>query len=230
MIWEYTWPAPRMIEVAVFEDETTLEYKEVAILRFAGPLSVLLEKDFGSRVVEESPVQKCRPPVALQVCHESREHTLSQYRIMVHTISRAGSFYFNPYCDVLWFSLDFTDEPSYLQDLERCYSEQLNAIETILVEEIEWIENTPAWYTSYYLRPLGGLKTILLLFRDDDDDDDEEEEEEEEEEDSDEGSEIEDEELYERADELRAEYAKLFEHQEGTAKTMWCIDRSGTFY
>lgn len=58
MIWGHTWPVPRVIEVAVSEDETTAEeYTEVAILRFAGSLSSLLKDDFGERNVEDEPVE-----------------------------------------------------------------------------------------------------------------------------------------------------------------------------
>jgi 2EXR family len=114
MIWEHTWPASRVIEVATCEDETAEEYTDVAILRFAGSLSSLLEEDFGTRVVEGEPLETSAPPVALQVCQESRTHTLIQYRIMEHTRSRQGSFYFNPRRDMLWLSFDFTDEPEYL--------------------------------------------------------------------------------------------------------------------
>ena len=42
-----------MIEVAICEDETAEEYIDVAILRFAGSLSSLLEEDFGTRVLRE---------------------------------------------------------------------------------------------------------------------------------------------------------------------------------
>jgi len=89
---------------------------------------------------------------------------------MEHTNAKAGSFYFNRCHDVLWFSFDFTDEPDYLRDLLRCYGEQLNCIESALVREAESEEFTPAWYMSKYLSRLGGLKSIMVLFRDDEDD------------------------------------------------------------
>ena len=112
----------------------------------------------------------------LEICSRSRfrvsysKHSLKQYRLMEHTNAKAGSFYFNPYHDVLWFSFDFTDEPDYLRDLLRCYGEQLNYVESVLVREAEWEEFTPAWYMSKYLSRLGGLKSITVLFRDDEDD------------------------------------------------------------
>lgn len=123
IIWTHTWPAPQMMEAAICQDETVQdEYKDVAILRLAGPLSTLLhDEHFGSRVVEQDPRVRCGPPVALHVCHESRIYTLSQYQRIEHTAAKQGSFYFNPYRDVMWLSIDFTDEPNYLHDLKRCY-------------------------------------------------------------------------------------------------------------
>ncbi|KAH6704089.1 hypothetical protein BKA61DRAFT_450808, partial [Leptodontidium sp. MPI-SDFR-AT-0119] len=167
LTWEQTWPEPRLIEAAICEDETTIEYEDVAILRFAGSLSTLLDVNFGTRIIEQGPAESCPPPVSLYVCHESRKHTLKQYRLMEHTNAKAGSFYFNPRHDVLWFSFDFTDELDYLRDLLRCYGEQLNDIESVLIEEAEWEELTPARYKSKYLSRLRGLKSITVLFRDD---------------------------------------------------------------
>jgi hypothetical protein len=57
MIWKHTWPVSRVIEVAICEDEPAEEYTDVAILRFAGSMSLLLEEDFGTRVVEGKPLE-----------------------------------------------------------------------------------------------------------------------------------------------------------------------------
>src|SRR5258708_7157930 len=86
-------------------------------------------------------------------CHKSRRHTLNAFRRMQHTEPRRGSFYFNPYRDVLWLSMDFTDDPLYLEDLQRCYGKQPGSFKSLLVEESEWIETTPAKYTYSYLKP-----------------------------------------------------------------------------
>ncbi|KAH9203410.1 hypothetical protein DL95DRAFT_152487 [Leptodontidium sp. 2 PMI_412] len=248
LIWEQTWPEPRLIEAAICEDETTIEYEDVAILRFAGSLSTLLDVNFGTRIIEQGPAESCLPPVSLYVCHESRKYTLKQYRLMEHTNAKASSFYFNPRHDVLWFSFDFTDEPDYLRDLLRCYGEQLNDIESVLIEEAEWEELTPARYKSKYLSRLRGLKSITVLFRDDDDDDDDSVQDVDEEND---GGEIANDEdnrelinrhdcskeldtevtkLQARADELKREYAKLSKNQDGIAKDFRCMDRCGMFY
>jgi hypothetical protein len=157
-----------MIEVTICQDETTSDkYEDVAILRFAGSLSMMLEVDFGSRVVAQDPDVRCHPPVSLQVCHESRMHTLSQYRRMEHAAAKQGCFYFNPCRDVLWLSADFTDEPRYLEHLTRYYGEQLNGIKTLLAEEFEW-----EGHTCWCLDPFEGLKRILILLEDSDSDTD----------------------------------------------------------
>jgi hypothetical protein len=188
MIWEYTWPGPRMIEGITCEDEEAEEYITATNLRIAGPLSALLEQDFGTRTLGGNRFEECPPPVALQVCHESRKHTLSQY----HTVeSMAGPFYVNPYRDILWLSMDLTDEPECLQDLIRYHERELNTFTTVLVEEYEWAENTPAGYASKYLAHLRGLQTILIVRGDFD-------------EDSGELMEINTTDLYARADEVRA--------------------------
>ncbi|KAL5330845.1 hypothetical protein ACEPPN_000370 [Leptodophora sp. 'Broadleaf-Isolate-01'] len=249
LTWEHTWPEPRLIEAALCEGETTIQYTDVAILRFVGTLSTVLNMNVGRRVVEQRPVESCPPPVSLFVCHESRKHTLKQYRSMEHTNSKAGSFYFNPRHDVFWFSFDFAEEPDCRRDLLRFCNEQLSDIESVLVEEAEWEEITPARYNSKYLSSLSGLKVITVLFSlfDDEDDKDSVQDNDEENEGgesaSDEGNmelnnrhdgsrglDTEVGKLQARADELKREYAELSRNREGTAKDFRCMDRSGTFY
>jgi len=65
-----------MIEGVTCKDEEAEEYIEATNFRIAGPLSALLEQDFGTRILEGERFEEC-PPMALQVCHESRKHTLS---------------------------------------------------------------------------------------------------------------------------------------------------------
>jgi hypothetical protein len=247
-----------MIEAATRDYETAPdESRDIVILRFAGPLSVVLDDDwFLSKAVEEGPLVYCRPPVSLQVCHESRMHTLSQYRRMEHTAAKEGSFYFNPSRDVLWLSTDFTDVPEYLEQLTRHYGDQLNGIEALLVGESQWAETSPAGFTSMYLEPFGGLKAILhLLWCIDDEDSYEGTEEAEDAEDvvttdgkngddvgglgSDEGNDestcqesgVNARKLHARADRLEAKYAEFLEHHVGAApKTFQCVDPSWTFY
>jgi hypothetical protein len=152
--------------------------------------------------------------MALQVCHESRKHTLSQYYIVE---SIASPFYVNPYRDVLWLSMDLTDEPECLQDLMCYYEGELNTFTAVLIEEHEWAENTPAGYASKYLALLGGLKTILIVWGDFD-------------EYTDELMEIDTKDLYARAGEVGAQHSELLKDYKCTAKSIQYIDRRGKFY
>ena len=255
MVWTHTWPAHRIIEAAICEDETKLEeYEDVAILRLAGPLLTVLKSDFESRVVEGGPNEFCDPPVSLRVCHESRKHTLSRYRRMEHSAAKEGSFYYNPRADVLWLSADFTDEPQYLDDLVRCYGAQLDNIHILLAEESELEE-----YTRWCLKPFGGLRTILLLVDSEDSDtdaysnhDDSSEASvgaEAQAEDGDDADDADDArgqraigaddenrgrkpstaaaELYARAKRLKGEHGEVL-GQLKPPQTLWCIDRDGT--
>jgi hypothetical protein len=58
----------------------------------------------------------------------------------------AGPFYVNSHRDVLWLSMDLTDEPECLQDLMLYHKRELNTFTTVLVEEHEWAENTGRCY------------------------------------------------------------------------------------
>jgi hypothetical protein len=58
---------------------------------------------------------------------------------------------------------------TYLRDLGSCYGGQLSTIETVLVEELEWNEKL---LSMYFTKPLGHVKTILLLLDDDNENDD----------------------------------------------------------
>ena len=174
MIWEYTWPAPRLIEASLFDnpesqEEETDEPVEIVNLRLAGSLSTMLKLDLGSRVTEQGPVEQCPAPVALQICQQSRMHTLSQYRLMT---SLAGHFYYHPQRDVIWFSVDVADDyPIHMPILERYHKTELDTFETVLVLSSEWpkspmekrSEPRGMDYTMDYISHLGGLKTIQIL-------------------------------------------------------------------
>jgi 2EXR family len=217
MIWEHTWPEPQVIEAATYEDFLDSECIDVIFLRLAGPLPAFLQEDFGIRLLEDAPLEACPTPMALWVCHESRQHTLSQYRSMEHAEAAVGSFYFNPSRDILWFSIDFIDEDNNLRDLERYYEGQLDSFKTVLVEEEEWSNSTPVEYIETYLAPLRGIETIQLVYGDCEDD-------------TDDILDIEDEELHSRADEYRAQYAEFLGHQECATKSIRYMDRSGRIY
>lgn len=119
IIWEYTWPGPGMTESVTYNDEEAEEYINATNYRIAGPLSALLEQDFGMRISEERP--EYSPHVALQVSHDYWKYKLSQYHIVE---SMASLFYVNPYRDILRFSIDLTDEPKCLQYLMRYHERE----------------------------------------------------------------------------------------------------------
>jgi hypothetical protein len=166
IIWAFCWPESRIIEAANTEfNKNVNEYTGTTYLRIAGPLSILLQTDFGGNRSLDSigPLMQCHPPVTLQVCRESRNYTLTHYHIMQHKDSATCPFYFNPSRDILWLCRELTGEPECRQDLESCYGKQLNTITTILIEEAEWTYCTPAWYFENYFPALRCLKSIILV-------------------------------------------------------------------
>jgi hypothetical protein len=96
MIWKYTWLEARVIKAAhvrleddnlknnnlknddLEDDHDTDNNKdlECTILRSTSSFISFLQRDFGSRILENLKLKKCLPPVALWVCRESRQHTL----------------------------------------------------------------------------------------------------------------------------------------------------------
>jgi hypothetical protein len=122
MIWEYTWPAAQVVEAASREkfdegdgdddndydydddddDDDDDDYHDFTIFRPLGSLDTLLQLDFTSRPVEKlSPLEKCLFPIALQICQESRLHTLKTYVLIKHLNLPECAFYFNPRQDLL---------------------------------------------------------------------------------------------------------------------------------
>ena len=122
IIWESCWPESRIIEAANAEfNRNTNEYSGTTYLRLAGPLAVFLKTGFGGdrRLDCMKPLERCPAPISLQVCHESRKHTISQYHMIQHPESKIYSFFFNPSRDVLWLCRELTGEPECYQELER---------------------------------------------------------------------------------------------------------------
>ena len=144
---------------------------EVTNLQLAGYLSTMIsDEDIGCRIVENRPVEKCDPPVALQICALSRTHTLRHYRVMD---SLAGNFYFSPSRDVISFSVDVADDyPVHFPMLETYHHVELNLIQNVLVVDSEWPEvprgrndRGPGNYMLDCLSHLGGLRTVMVLWR-----------------------------------------------------------------
>jgi hypothetical protein len=136
---------------------------------------------------------------------------------MEHSKSDAGSFFFRPLHDLLWFSLDLTDEKERLQDLVHCYGDL--SFQIVLVCEDDWSTDTPDGYMSNYLSPVGPLEEIHIVYDELDDD----------------GELVEPkaEHLSVRAQELKDEYADLIgdiHDGNGEAKIIRYLDRYGKYY
>jgi hypothetical protein len=159
MIWEHTWPAPRIIEESYcFAESSESDY---TILHPGGPLSMEL-KNLGWGFPEEEPFKKSSEPVALHVCRESRTHTLRKYVYMKHADTLAGSFYFSPSRDVLY--LDIRDDDYFCpKELLKSYASQLNKFEMVLVGESYWVNMKPIRYTRDFLTIFQGLKAIRVF-------------------------------------------------------------------
>ena len=170
-------------------------------------------------MLEDGPLEDCPHPVALQVCRESRQHTLRQYVATQHREFKAGSFFFSPYRDVLFLTLDFTDEPSHLREVEHHYGSQLKNINAVLLEEVDWTQEGPASYTSSHLTPFGDLDEILLVYGDYNEDGD--------------ILPVVAEELRSRASYFKEQYQEFItavKDRKGTARCIKYMDRSGKFY
>jgi hypothetical protein len=225
MIWEHTWPAPRLIDAASYfptsvltsETESDTSEEEVyTILHPVGSLSAALKEDRGWRILE-GPFKKCPEPVALQVCQESRRHTRTNYVYISHAYTPAGSFYFSPSRDVLYLLVGVGDEDTDVDDedcpLQDSYAHQLDNVETVLIDDSGWFDVTPATYTKFLQTIFHGLKTIRILFTH--------------------GGKatLNKEQIHECANQLRVDYAKLsLRYPEWILKTLEFIDRSGQFY
>lgn len=197
----------------------TIEYTGITFLRLAATLPELLKMDFGgSRLLYEAkPLEQCPPPIALQVCRESREHTLIDYHIMQHS-QWPYSFFFNPSRDILWPSRDLNEEPGCRRDLQSYYGRQLDKFSTLLIEEAEWDYVTPARYTSDFLAMFKGVKTIVLVFGEYDEAT---------------GRLITEAKTHEysaRAEKLRMQFVELCRNGECQARTLQYMDRTGRFY
>jgi hypothetical protein len=70
------------INIFIMAAQSSIEVaaSQAEILQSASSLSPFLNTEDLSRIVEGSPIQKCSHPIALQVCRESRRHTLTQYQ------------------------------------------------------------------------------------------------------------------------------------------------------
>lgn len=89
---------------------------------------------------------------------------------MQHAKFNAGSFYINPYRDVLWLTDDIIAEPECIEDIKNHYGDQLRHIRNAMVEECEWASTTPATLTWSCLYPFNNMNIIFILYGDYDSD------------------------------------------------------------
>ena len=127
-IWELTWPDERVIEPA------RRTWKDPHYLRPTGTVSSWIEEDFSVRIPTTEPLEPCPNPVALQVCRESRIHTLRRYVPIRHGRLETATSYMDPRSDFLWLSHDFDLE--ILDDLRSVYGHGLTCVTRVLVEEL----------------------------------------------------------------------------------------------
>jgi hypothetical protein len=83
---------------------------------------------------------------------------------MLHSETTAGSFYFSPSRDVLFLSVDYTDDQYYSDELKGFYDEQLNHIKMVLVLDHKWVDITPIDYIGKFLNIFDSLEIIRLLY------------------------------------------------------------------
>jgi hypothetical protein len=132
---------------------------------------------------------------------------------MQHAKSSVYSFYYSPSYDILWFSLDFDDEPfgeeTHHQQLKQYYGEQVDSITTILVEDVVWGSYMYDGHLPGNIALLGGLQTIVILdanlLLDD----------------------IDSQRLHTNINEFRAQFELL---KDGKSISIWLMDRWGKLY
>ncbi|CRK29682.1 hypothetical protein BN1723_015698, partial [Verticillium longisporum] len=169
-VWEYTWPEPQCVEVGDLSmhpehvpDESGLGRNGVFYDTLCLPptcrLPRWLSEDFGTRIVDEDPLEACPDPIALRINQESRIHTLRRHVRLQHPTIPSATFYFNPHSDLLCLTVD-VDE-AYLADLQKLYGPQLKNIRTIVVDQNGfWEEDNIADDT---LRFFDNLKLVYVL-------------------------------------------------------------------
>jgi hypothetical protein len=170
MIWEYTWPTAQVVEAASREKFDDDDYYDFTIFRPLCSLDTLLQSNFSSRPVETpSPLEKCLFPIALQICQESRLHTLETYVLIQHPDLPECSFYFNPRQDLLWLSGDIASDTERLEELQSSYQTSIDRFKILLVEDVEW-EGWESDPSSLALSTLPALRIVVLVEDDHDDD------------------------------------------------------------
>jgi hypothetical protein len=168
-IWEETWPEARVLEITSGECLEEAGWDD----GWASPGPISLRpmcsmsrwtqeiKDGTYRNFEdEEPLEACPDPVALQVCHESRVHTLSRYIKMQHNDLENLFFYMDPRVDMLWLSEDASDNVDKYKELQTYYGNQLDSISHVLIQEPEWDTRE---YLDDFFEELRGLDRVHVV-------------------------------------------------------------------
>ena len=161
MIWAETFPGPRVIEPTIRPSHSR-HARQCLRLHPTATLATWLVTDLHGRRFDDPPIERCDDPVALHICRESRAQALETYAPMQHTAGGTG-FYVDPVKDFVWLRSMVLDMPRLIQLLEMCYQEVWNRFETILVQELNWIEFTTACERDGIIKLFGGLKTIQVM-------------------------------------------------------------------
>lgn len=133
-VWEETWPGARLIEVSLPPGAaTSTAPKRIKPSRQVGAEKVTAWNSRTKRL-EDVSCRAYKHPVALQVCRESRNHTLATYRRLQHSRVADCAFYFDPRRDVLWLH----------RDLSQFDTGSLGAVERVLFKDVERFDDSGA--------------------------------------------------------------------------------------
>ncbi|PYI01688.1 hypothetical protein BO78DRAFT_390906 [Aspergillus sclerotiicarbonarius CBS 121057] len=152
LIWEATWPEPRVIGHCMTQTGNGAERRAIHYLRAVGSLEAYSHLDYYN-ILNHAVIEPCPDPIALQICRESREHTLRTYTPMIHNTFGFGSFYFDPKRDTLLLCWDFDQcKPSLI----FYYGAQMLRFEKILVDGHFWAKD----FSSHYEDVLRAFKPV----------------------------------------------------------------------
>lgn len=120
---------PASVEVEDWSSEEIARGRYINLRPYCS-LSRALKEDEVARAMDNRSLECCTNPIALQVCHEARMHTLAQYTRLSNLISSAGSFYGGNH-DLLHLSLGYLRHRDYPKALQRFCGELLDHFEAV---------------------------------------------------------------------------------------------------